>query len=156
MSEFVFSYYNSRYYIRILHCFWTQISIIVIYMNIIAKNDGQILGVYYADTTKYLADLYWAEKVSGRTSCIISSISFSLGMTGQPIILKANYYQMNAQPDWAFCMYHVDFRPSEERTTIKKLLLRQHTQALGNYIFDGNQLYTSHKLQQDVCVHLSF
>ncbi|XP_066986204.1 piwi-like protein Siwi isoform X2 [Macrobrachium rosenbergii] len=71
------------------------------------------------------------------------------GITGQPIMLHSNYYQVNARPDWALCMYHVDFTPDEERTHVKKQLMRQHTQALGNYIFDGNQLYTSYKIQDD-------
>ncbi|XP_068223736.1 piwi-like protein Siwi [Palaemon carinicauda] len=71
------------------------------------------------------------------------------GVTGQPIMLLSNYYQVNARPDWALCMYHVSFSPDEERTYVKKQLMRQHTQALGNYIFDGNQLYTSYKLQHN-------
>ncbi|KAG7167994.1 piwi-like 3 [Homarus americanus] len=71
------------------------------------------------------------------------------GKTGQPIILRANYYEIKSTPDWALCMYHVTFTPDEDRTHMKKLLLRQHVSTLGNYIFDGNQLYVAHKLSHD-------
>ncbi|XP_063601294.1 piwi-like protein Siwi [Penaeus indicus] len=71
------------------------------------------------------------------------------GTTGMPIILRANYYQVNAVPDWALCLYRVDFIPDEERTFVKKELLRQHASVLGNYIFDGNQLYIARLLPQD-------
>ncbi|KAK7070138.1 hypothetical protein SK128_015669 [Halocaridina rubra] len=77
------------------------------------------------------------------------NITNKRGNTGQPIILLSNYYEVMSRPDWALCMYHVDFIPVEERTRVKKQLLRQHTQALGNYIFDGNLLYMARKLEKD-------
>ncbi|CAL4066366.1 unnamed protein product, partial [Meganyctiphanes norvegica] len=71
------------------------------------------------------------------------------GTSGQAILLRANYYEVKAVPDWVLLMYRVDFSPEDERTQVKKELLRQHSQVLGNYIFDGNQLYVSQKLPHD-------
>jgi hypothetical protein len=44
----------------------------------------------------------------------------------------------------------VDFAPDEERTQIRKALLRNHRATLGGYIFDGTLLFTSARLPQDV------
>jgi len=44
----------------------------------------------------------------------------------------------------------VDFAPDEERTIIRKALLRNHKATLGGYIFDGTLLYSSVRFPQDV------
>jgi aubergine-like protein len=44
----------------------------------------------------------------------------------------------------------VDFAPDEERTIIRKALLRNHRATLGGYIFDGTLMYCSVRLPQDV------
>ncbi|KAK3877061.1 hypothetical protein Pcinc_018195 [Petrolisthes cinctipes] len=71
------------------------------------------------------------------------------GTSGQPIHLRSNYYQLTATPALRLCLYHVEFSPEEERTGARKALMRQHTNVLGNYIFDGMQLFLSHKLGKD-------
>lgn len=71
------------------------------------------------------------------------------GTSGQGILLRTNYYQVRARPDWCLCAYHVSFNPEETRTPVKKLLLRQHSGVLGHYIFDGAQMFLSHKLIRD-------
>jgi len=44
----------------------------------------------------------------------------------------------------------VDFAPDEERTPIRKALLRNHRATLGGYIFDGTLLFSSVRFPQDV------
>ncbi|MPC42405.1 Piwi-like protein 1 [Portunus trituberculatus] len=72
------------------------------------------------------------------------------GTSGQGILLRTNYYPVRARPDWCLCAYHVSFNPEETRTPVKKLLLRQHCGVLGHYIFDGAQMFLSHKLIRDI------
>ncbi|XP_069157940.1 piwi-like protein Siwi [Procambarus clarkii] len=90
------------------------------------------------------------QAMSNTKECVVwtrpQHVTDKKGTSGQPIILRANYYEVQATPDWALCMYHVVFCPDEVRTRVRKVLLRQHSQALGNYVFDGNQLYLARKL----------
>jgi hypothetical protein len=44
----------------------------------------------------------------------------------------------------------VDFAPDEDRTIVRKALLRNHRATLGEYIFDGTVMYSSVRFPQDV------
>ncbi|XP_076626994.1 aubergine [Colletes latitarsis] len=68
------------------------------------------------------------------------------GTTGTPISLQTNYFKMLATTDWCLYQYRVDFSPEEDRTVVRKGLLRVHKEALGAYVFDGTLLYTSQRL----------
>ncbi|XP_033230156.1 piwi-like protein Siwi isoform X2 [Belonocnema kinseyi] len=70
------------------------------------------------------------------------------GSYGQKIDLQANYFQLltKSSTDWCLYQYRVDFAPDEERTVVRKGLLRLHRAAIGAYIFDGTVMYTSSKL----------
>ncbi|XP_063994744.1 piwi-like protein Siwi [Diachasmimorpha longicaudata] len=67
------------------------------------------------------------------------------GSLGSSVLLTANYFRVLEKPDWCLYQYRVDFNPEEDRTIIRKALLRQHRQELGSYIFDGTVLYTSNR-----------
>lgn len=54
--------------------------------------------------------------------------------------------------DWALYQYHVDFAPEEDRTVVRKGLLKLHQKSIGAYIFDGTLMYTSHRLT-DVSIY---
>lgn len=54
--------------------------------------------------------------------------------------------------DWALFQYHVDFSPEEDRTVVRKGLLKLHQKSLGAYIFDGTLMYTSRRLS-DVSIY---
>lgn len=54
--------------------------------------------------------------------------------------------------DWALYQYHIDFSPEEDRTAVRKGLLRVHQKSIGAYIFDGTLMYTSHRLS-DVSIY---
>jgi len=49
--------------------------------------------------------------------------------------------------------YRVDIAPDEDRTQIRKALLREHREALGFYLFDGTVLFTPNRYPQ-VCNYL--
>lgn len=65
-----------------------------------------------------------------------------LGKTGTTVHLQANYFQLMTQTEWKLYQYQVDFSLEEERTGVRKGLLRQQAGTLGAYIFDGSTLFT--------------
>lgn len=69
-----------------------------------------------------------------------------LGTTGKPVNLQANYFKLLATTDWCLYQYRVDFAPEEDRTVVRKGLLRLHKETVGAYVFDGTVLYTSKRL----------
>ena len=80
---------------------------------------------------------------------------FCLGSYGDKVKLAANYFKLIKHTDWALYQYRVDFSPEEDRTFMRKSLLRAHKEVLGGYIFDGTVLFTSYKLKTDVSLILS-
>ena len=72
------------------------------------------------------------------------------GISGTPVNLLANFFNLNKKTDWGIYNYRVDFKPDEERTFVKKSLLKPHAAAVGPYIFDGHTLYVAHRLHPDV------
>ncbi|XP_076292717.1 aubergine isoform X2 [Lasioglossum baleicum] len=68
------------------------------------------------------------------------------GTTGQAVNLQANYFKLLATTDWCLYQYRVDFAPEEDRTIVRKGLLRLHKETVGAYVFDGTVLYTSRRL----------
>lgn len=70
----------------------------------------------------------------------------SAGHTGSTIDIKANYFKLKSHTDWCVYQYRVDFAPEEDRTFIRKALLKLHREKIGAYIFDGTVLYTSNGL----------
>lgn len=75
-----------------------------------------------------------------------SHIKDKKGTSGQAIIVKANYFTLLKATDWAIHQYRVDFAPEEDRTAVRKGLLKLHHKAIGAYIFDGTVMYTSRRL----------
>ncbi|XP_078036019.1 aubergine [Augochlora pura] len=72
------------------------------------------------------------------------------GTTGQPVMLQTNYFKLLTTTDWCLYQYRVDFSPEEDRTVVRKGLLRLHKEAVGTYIFDGTVLYTSQRLKDNL------
>ncbi|XP_015598612.1 piwi-like protein Siwi isoform X2 [Cephus cinctus] len=72
------------------------------------------------------------------------------GVSGYPLTLTTNYFEILAKKEWCLYQYHVDFCPEEDRIAVRKGLLRLHKEKLGGngYIFDGSVLFTSHPLQE--------
>ncbi|XP_046741985.1 piwi-like protein Siwi [Diprion similis] len=70
------------------------------------------------------------------------------GNSGTRLNLQANYFKLLSTTDWCLYQYRVDFAPEEDRTVVRKALLRPHRETLGPYIFDGTVLYTSNRLPE--------
>ncbi|XP_015434182.1 PREDICTED: LOW QUALITY PROTEIN: protein aubergine-like [Dufourea novaeangliae] len=75
-----------------------------------------------------------------------ASLVTKKGTTGTPTMLQANFFKLLATTDWCLYQYRVDFAPEEDRTVIRKGLLRLHKEKLGAYVFDGTVLYTSSRI----------
>ncbi|XP_033230969.1 piwi-like protein Siwi isoform X2 [Belonocnema kinseyi] len=67
------------------------------------------------------------------------------GSYGQKINLQANYFKLETESvtDFSLYQYRVDFSPDEERTVVRKGLLRFHHPSIGPYIFDGTVMYSN-------------
>uniref|UniRef100_A0A0A9Z7D5 Protein piwi n=1 Tax=Lygus hesperus TaxID=30085 RepID=A0A0A9Z7D5_LYGHE len=77
------------------------------------------------------------------------SMSCKQGVTGQTLLLKANYFNFKSYADMALYQYRVDFEPDEERTVVRKAFLKAHKDVLGPHLFDGTVLYTTKRLHPD-------
>lgn len=83
---------------------------------------------------------------------IFLSIVFSfltnihLGTSGERCVVTSNYFKLLTTTDWCLYQYHVDFAPEEDRTSVRKALMKPHKERFGAYTFDGTSLYTSRRL----------
>lgn len=75
-----------------------------------------------------------------------ASLQSKKGTTGQRAIMQANYFKLLSAPSWCLFQYRVDFEPAEERTVVRKGLLKLHKASLVSYIFDGTVMYTTTRL----------
>ncbi|XP_050457731.1 piwi-like protein Siwi [Cataglyphis hispanica] len=78
-----------------------------------------------------------------------SHIKEKKGTSGRGVMLQTNYFKLLKATDWAIHQYHVDFAPEEDRTAVRKGLLKLHHKRIGPYIFDGTVMYTSHRLPEE-------
>nr|CAD7199655.1 unnamed protein product [Timema douglasi] len=76
-------------------------------------------------------------------------ICLCAGTSGQSVRLSANYFEVLHHTDWCLYQYRVDFAPEEDRTGIRKAMLRDHKKVIGGFIFDGTMMFTSHRLNPD-------
>lgn len=60
--------------------------------------------------------------------------------------LLVNYFKIQTVPDWVLHQYRVDIAPEEDRTQVRKFLLRTHREKLGGHLFDGTVLFTGNRL----------
>nr|QID20010.1 piwi [Drosophila buzzatii] len=75
------------------------------------------------------------------------------GSDGNRIKLLSNYYRLNTKPQWRIVHYHVDFSPEIEVLRVRCGVLSEHARSLGTgYLFDGSQLFTTKKFDEDVTV----
>ena len=59
-----------------------------------------------------------------------------------PTGLLTNYFSMKLKSEWRLYQYRVDISPEEDRTFMIKVMVRQHTEVLKDYIFDGTMLFS--------------
>ncbi|XP_014477907.1 PREDICTED: protein aubergine-like [Dinoponera quadriceps] len=77
-----------------------------------------------------------------------SNLVTKKGTSGEQIILQSNYFKLLTLPNWCLYKYRVDYEPEEERTVVRKGLLKLHKEKVGPYIFDGTILYTTARLPE--------
>lgn len=61
-------------------------------------------------------------------------------------MFQANAFALTKKPKFSLNKYHVDFNPQEDRTRMRKIFLREHRDKLGQYLFDGSIIFSSHNL----------
>lgn len=62
--------------------------------------------------------------------------------------MQTNYFKLVTTTDWNLYQYRVEFFPDEERTPIRKGLVKSHKDTLGPYVFDGGLLYSIKRVEQ--------
>lgn len=81
---------------------------------------------------------------------MISITFLSIGNFGRVIKLQANYFRLEKMTNWCLYQSRVDFSPNEDRTVVRKKLLRTAMKdILPVYVFDGTVLYASRRLHPD-------
>ncbi|XP_044315488.1 protein piwi isoform X1 [Drosophila rhopaloa] len=76
-----------------------------------------------------------------------------LGKDGRPIRLQTNFFRIKTKPEWRIVHYHVEFEPSIENPRVRMGILSNHASFLGSgYLFDGLQLFTTRKFEQELTV----
>lgn len=83
-----------------------------------------------------------------KVTCSFFLFTRSAGTHGSAITLKSNYFKFTDMTDWCVYQYRVDFAPEEDRTFVRKGLVKLHRKTIGAYIFDGTVLYTSNRLPE--------
>jgi len=68
------------------------------------------------------------------------------GTSGLEVGLSTNFFGFQQKPDTRLFQYRVDFSLDEERTHMKKALVRQHNATLPQYMFDGSILLCFNRL----------
>lgn len=68
------------------------------------------------------------------------------GKIGAEVNLESNHFKLMTVPNWCLYQYRVDFVPEEDRTFVRKGMLRLHKEKVGPHIFDGTLLYTNTRL----------
>lgn len=67
------------------------------------------------------------------------------------MLMQANYFTLLSTTDWCLYQYRVDFAPDEDRTAVRKGLLKPHRSQLDSYIFDGTVLYSRRRMPDVRC-----
>lgn len=73
------------------------------------------------------------------------------GVEGDPIRLKANFFELVKRPNYEMVMYRIDFHPEVDMAPKRKYLMYTQRNLLGAYLYDTqNSVYLTHRLSQDV------
>ena len=75
----------------------------------------------------------------------------STGHQGHSVNLLTNFYEMIQKMNCEIYQYHVDFLPDIDSKRMRKRLLNEHKNIIGEVkAFDGMALFTSKKLDKPV------
>lgn len=95
------------------------------------------------------------EKKDDDGQSVVSSMSTattpeSRALVGTPQEVVTNYFLMSKLARFKLYGYRVDFTPEEDSTKLKRKLMDQHKDKLGNFMFDGHTLYSAVKFDPQV------
>lgn len=62
------------------------------------------------------------------------------------VSLEANYFRLNRKPTWTISRYHASFEPEVEAARFRAALIAQHKSVIGNFLFDGGQVFAARRL----------
>ncbi|KAL8619083.1 hypothetical protein ACOMHN_019355 [Nucella lapillus] len=80
--------------------------------------------------------------------------SEKIGSDGNTVNLRGNYFKLNVPLDYRLYQYHVDFTPVVDGKLMKRALLFNHSEVIGNVrAYDGTALYLPRKLESDLELH---
>lgn len=70
------------------------------------------------------------------------------GMSGVKRRVQTNYFQLFDTKKWVLYKHHVDFNPPEDRTFLRRVWVREHSQKFGGvgFVFDGSTLFSTQPL----------
>ncbi|CAH1405859.1 unnamed protein product [Nezara viridula] len=75
------------------------------------------------------------------------TLSVKRGSQGTSVNLITNHFRLTQTTNWSLYQYHVDFEPEEERTRVRKALMANQKETLGEaYLFDGTMLFVIQRL----------
>ncbi|XP_059092216.1 piwi-like protein Siwi [Tigriopus californicus] len=89
-----------------------------------------------------------------------ASLTSKCGVSGTPVALRANYFKINKSGAARMFSYHVTLKSEmeEERSFVRKIIVRRLAQVLPVYLFDGMMMFTMERLYpegQDCRVEMS-
>jgi len=71
------------------------------------------------------------------------------GTSGQEVHILSNYFRLFSKTNWRLLQYRVDFKPDEDQTFIRKMLVRDVKDRLPKYMFDGTVMFCCESLTAD-------
>lgn len=75
------------------------------------------------------------------------------GTMGQPLRLRANYFELVKRPEYEMVMYRIDFEPEVELAAKRKYLMFSIRDLFGSYLYDTkNSVYLTHRLRDNVTI----
>lgn len=73
------------------------------------------------------------------------------GVSGTPINILCNYFEVTSKPNWVLYQYHVDFAPLIDSRSLRIGLMKDHDKMFPlNKAFDGSTIYSLTKLHDEV------
>lgn len=78
-------------------------------------------------------------------------ITSKSGTTGQPLKVRANYFDVLSRGRWQIFHHHVEFAPTIENAAFKNALLVQQKETLGGFLYDrGSSVYLIRQLDAEI------
>jgi aubergine len=78
------------------------------------------------------------------------TVTGKMGASGTKVQLYSNFFRLNTVNNFEYCQYRVNFTPDVDMLNIRRGLVGQLRNVLGEYIYDnGNLIYLTKRLPKD-------